>query len=286
MSVKYVLFANLLLLSVLPAYSQSILYFDDFSGDSSDPLNGTTPDTTIDSNVWEAYDSNALDSSNYSTDGTWTANGSSNDGNTSGSFSAFLNFQPELGRLYTLTVELKNDSETNKFASFGFCQGNATDKHVWLADVRANSWSVYRGINSVKIRNDTYTTAGNINTSSNHEDVTVLYSDDPSLKLAIDLKTTSSTEYELSYYYYDSLDVKTLITGSAASYTIDPTVINSDFNYVFINNHSADVDFDSLTLSSTVIPELNSMVTLFACAIITVLCMNRRFSNLPKFPTT
>lgn len=112
----------------------AVIYQDDFSGDGTANLAGTTPDTTTGGNTWIA-----------STD--WK-----NDGSLAGAVNAgdnaFLAFTPSTGTVYTLTVSLATPSgSTNATAwgAVGFTADNLlTDFDFWQSTNNASPWVLYR----------------------------------------------------------------------------------------------------------------------------------------------
>jgi autotransporter-associated beta strand protein len=97
----------LIVSSFTAAYGQTTIYSDDFSGLSTSPLNGTTPDVTAD-------------------DATWVAgNGLRANGSTTAVYTAALPFQPQPNRIYNLSAILNSLSTTandNNWTGLGFLQ--------------------------------------------------------------------------------------------------------------------------------------------------------------------
>lgn len=86
-----------------------ILYQDDYSGSSSNPLNATTPDMTIGANTWNATTFRA-------------------DGSVAGYGYGVLPFVPVSGKIYTLSATLNNNSSVN-WMTIGFVT-TLTDTNV------------------------------------------------------------------------------------------------------------------------------------------------------------
>jgi hypothetical protein len=80
------------------AQAQStILYFDNFDGESTVRLHGTTPDTTIGTNTWEARNLETTPARNPMADGSFAGGGS-------GQAGGVLPFTLEAGKVYTFTL--------------------------------------------------------------------------------------------------------------------------------------------------------------------------------------
>jgi len=139
------LFATSAILALAAVSVQATtIYQDDFSGADTDPLNGTTPDTTTTSNTWLA-----------STD--WLANGTAVTGvNTAtNDDNAFLAFTPSAGNIYTLSATMSTPTTPGTWVAIGFTEtanlegsGNA----FWQNIATTNStvpWLLYRNSTNI-----------------------------------------------------------------------------------------------------------------------------------------
>lgn len=102
-------------LLIFTAATSAQIYFDDFSGEPTVDLNGTTPDVRPGDEVWIAGE-NAQH---------WKADGSkSQDGQST----AWLPFTPASGLIYALSLDVNPDiSDSNDWFSIGFSETNSTD---------------------------------------------------------------------------------------------------------------------------------------------------------------
>ena len=112
----------------IPAQA-AVIYQDDFSGLSTDALNGQAPDIRPGSETWVA-------GSEWKADGTVTATNNDN--------SAFLAFTPTAGNIYTLSATFTQPSggNSNGWAGIGFTDTNTTTSSFWAND--AAPWFLWR----------------------------------------------------------------------------------------------------------------------------------------------
>lgn len=133
---SHCILAALSLIIAGPASATIVLYQDDFSGSSSDPLNGTTPDTTIGATFWTANTG-------------WRADGSISSAGVN-SQNAFLPFTPVPGFVYTLTSTLNKPTGSGggTWAAVGFTEVDVLDIGFWVAPNDAGPWILYRANNN------------------------------------------------------------------------------------------------------------------------------------------
>jgi hypothetical protein len=107
-----VLYLLLGILATIPptAFAQTVLYAEDFAGDATTALSGTTPDTTTNAATWIA-------GSRFKTDGILTA--------ATGNHGAWLPFIPTPGNSYAVTADLNTTAGGQNWISLGF-SGAAT----------------------------------------------------------------------------------------------------------------------------------------------------------------
>jgi len=120
-----------------------VLYSDDFSGASTDPLHATTPDTTIGTSTWIAHP-------NWRADGSIA--GATGTGTLANDQSAFLAFVPQTGKIYTLSATLAKPTGTGggMWAGIGFTNdtlgtaaGNNSES-FFAGTNAAGPWMLYR----------------------------------------------------------------------------------------------------------------------------------------------
>ncbi len=107
--------ATLALLGFAGPTAAGVIYQDNFTGGATTPLSGTTP--TIDNGTSLAW------FNQWNT--AWMANGSVIATSNSDLEVAALDFTPQSGQIYTLSINLNPTSGSN-FMSFGFTNGNGS----------------------------------------------------------------------------------------------------------------------------------------------------------------
>ena len=100
--------------------SATVIYQDNFSGSSSTPLAGQTP--TIDNGPSTSW------SNQWNT--AWMDNGFVTVTSSTDLEVASLEFTPQIGQIYTLSLSLNPTSGSN-FMAFGFTNGNGTGAPFW-----------------------------------------------------------------------------------------------------------------------------------------------------------
>ena len=100
------LLAAALLAVTISSASANVIYLEEFSGDGSVTVDGLAPTITTDGNTWASQ--NLQGSTMVTTDGVYTANAGC----------ALLSFEPELNKVYTLSVEMNHLGI--KYLGFGF----------------------------------------------------------------------------------------------------------------------------------------------------------------------
>jgi hypothetical protein len=109
-----------------------VIYSDDFSGDSTSTLVGTTPDNGAVGEVWQGIETGAQ----WTTDGAIT--------NTADqSRIAYLDFVPATGNVYTLTVDVSHLNQARAFY-FGFMSSVPTEGQSFFNGI-ASPWMRIQG---------------------------------------------------------------------------------------------------------------------------------------------
>lgn len=114
--------------SLVHSSAATILYEHHFTGSSADSLNGVTPDTTINTNVWTANSA-------------WRADGSVSTGDTARG--AFLPFSPQGGLIYTLEATLISAGTGNTWLGVGFTGNDGVSAS--FQSQNASPWVLHRG---------------------------------------------------------------------------------------------------------------------------------------------
>jgi hypothetical protein len=123
------------------AFAVTVLYYDDFSGASTDALHGTTPDTTIATNTWSAKNTA---NTTFRADGSIAGTSGTAAQNTG---SAYLSFTPTVGYIYTLDVRLSQPTGTSaaEWAGIGFSNSLTIDNsHNVAAPNGGMPWMLWR----------------------------------------------------------------------------------------------------------------------------------------------
>lgn len=228
-TIQNVIAAGLALLSG-PIHGATVLYSDNFSGDGTANLNGTTPGTTIGTNTWSA-NTNIKD------------NGSVASVTTNSDRAAGLAFTPTptVGNVYTLSVTLAaptgGRTASSPWFAFGFTDALNTGS---IPDATFTSWMLWR-------TDDAGTTSGDINlflglgTGNGFAGNPVAAAVTGTQTLSIVLDTTA-TLWSVEWFQGAS-------SLGTMDYTANPTI-----NNLFIaSNAGAGFDLDSMSL--TVVPE-------------------------------
>ncbi|MGE4489874.1 MAG: hypothetical protein AB7E95_10070 [Kiritimatiellales bacterium] len=121
------------LLAIHAVNASVIIYSDDFSGDGSSSLIGTTPDTAPGGEVWQGLTSGAQ----------WTTDGAiTNEADQSRI--AYLDFTPETGNVYTLTVDVTHINKLRAFY-FGFLTDTPAEGESFFTTGMASPWMRIQG---------------------------------------------------------------------------------------------------------------------------------------------
>jgi len=113
-----------------PAQDAQILYFEDFNGSASEPLQGKVPNKCQEFATWQ---------SGGDADSEWKA-----DGSIKGSADpvALLPFKPESGKVYTLSIDIVDIQGYKGWLALGFTEANAVNR-VFIAQ-KPNGWMLHR----------------------------------------------------------------------------------------------------------------------------------------------
>jgi len=214
-----------LALAAVPANAATVLlYSDDFSGSSANPLDGTTPDTTTGTNTWIAHE-------NWKADGSIAATSSGQDHN------AFLAFTPTSGFIYTLSATLpqpSGSSGSGRWAAIGFTNatlGATTASNAfWDGANAATAWMLYRDSNNIAAFAGPGTAGGSGN---------IAYSGTRTMTVVLD---TTAAQWKVEWF----VDATSIHEWT---YTTNPTI-----SYVGLGRaNGVGADFSSFSL--TAIPE-------------------------------
>ena len=120
-----------------PPTIEAVLYSDDFSGDGSGGLVGTTPDVTTDAATWSGLTVGTI----------WQDNGSITNNNNQRR-NVFLPFTPEANKIYTAQIDYVRIGTTDSFA-FGFTETNTANAGFPLIadDLNASPWMTSFAVN-------------------------------------------------------------------------------------------------------------------------------------------
>jgi hypothetical protein len=119
-------------LLMIHAVNATVIYSDDFDGDGTSSLIGTTPDTTQSTEVWQGIESGAQ----------WTSDGAITD-TADQSRIAYLDFTPESGNVYTLSVDVSHLNKARAFY-FGFMSSVPTEGQSFFNGI-ATPWMRIQG---------------------------------------------------------------------------------------------------------------------------------------------
>ncbi|MDG0994697.1 MAG: PEP-CTERM sorting domain-containing protein [Akkermansiaceae bacterium] len=211
----------------------AVIYQDNFDNDiegtpTTGNLNGTTPDTTTGGNTWTA-DTNALRD--------WQADGSIDNGAASPDNNgyAFLEFTPESGKVYTLSIDMTITSGSGSWFGLGFMSTNNTTSAGFYQESTGDGapWMLLREGDTALAKSFAGPgTAGGVDLASR---------DGNTMSIVLD---TTGTDW-----------VATFNNGSESnSVTYTGLDISNDINYVgFGRNTTAIGSVDNFSL--TVVPE-------------------------------
>lgn len=120
-----------------PPTIETVLYSDDFSGDGSGGLVGTTPDVTTDSATWSGLEIGTI----------WQDNGSITNNNNQRR-NVFLPFTPEIGKIYTAKIDVVRIGADHSFG-FGFTETDTANAGFPLDsdDLKASPWMTSYAVN-------------------------------------------------------------------------------------------------------------------------------------------
>jgi PEP-CTERM motif len=222
-------------------HAQTVIYFDDFSGSSSNNLDGTAPDISPGAQLWTGGLNRFL------------ADGSYNSISSVSPVNIRLPFAPVSGTIYTISVGLNMDVGANSW--FGMALSNATsgagifpstatnlpnptnssDAHIY--QVNSNTTIIDGGGNVFKNRTTVATShligSGNININE----------DASSQNLIMVLDTTQSA-WAMSYFREQN-GQKTQI-GTTDTWTTNPTI--DKVNLIISGGISGSLDHFSITV--------------------------------------
>lgn len=202
----------------------AVIYSDDFSGDGSSGLVGTSPDVTPGGETWSGLTIGTV----WNDDGTITVD---NDQKRN----VFLPFTPEAGKEYTVKIDVVRIGTLDMF-SFGFTTNNAANEGFPLAgqSLGASPWMKSLGSNGDVI---TYTGPANSGDGSS-----VSVSDADSFNTLEMVLNTSNTAWTVEFFLNgESIRSETFAT-------------NPDINYVgFGRYNQGTFQVDNFELS--VVPE-------------------------------
>ena len=226
-------------LAASSAQAATTLYYDDFGGDGLSDLNGTTPDTTIGTNIWEA-------STRWDNDGSVDPNAQKPEDN------AFLAFNPVAGNIYTLSASLAIplNAEGKNWAAIGFTEDNTLDNAFW--ENNGGPWVIYR--ETTQVMSDKGPGIAGLVDEGNHTGP---------ISLSIVLDTTNATDWTAQW----SVDGNIVrVAESIGTRTI---------KYVGLGrSNGVEADFSSFELTS--IPEPSSYALLAGCFGLTWVMLRRR----------
>ena len=214
------------------ANADIVLYSEDFSGDDTTNLHGTTPDTTIGSSTWIAHEN-------------WKADGSIAGGTSlnvpAADHSAFLAFTPTAGTIYTLsaTLDKPDGGASGMWAGIGF-----TNDTLGTA-VGNNGESFFAGTNAAgpwmlwRANNDQIAAFGGPGTANGSGNLAGYGTGPQTLTIVLD---TTDTAWKAEWF-----------VGNDSIYTFTYTT-NPTISYIGLGReNNAAADFSSFSL--TVIPE-------------------------------
>lgn len=217
----------------LPAQATTI-YQDDFSGTSSDNLNGTTPDTSPGGETW------AGDNSDFNADGSVVGIG------TAG---VWLPFVPEfgVGKIYTLSADINMTSGGSNKLSLGFIAQKNNNGDVVRgfgnALLRAN-----RGYEEEADEGQFFTGKGDFGLQYNY----TAPNGSQELKIVLDVSDASSAAWTMEFF------LNNVSQGAAAANASGDL---TDIKYIgFSRFEIANGTIDNLLL--TVVPEPATIVLL------------------------
>jgi hypothetical protein len=243
-------------LLVMPAQAApTVLYSDNFSGDGTADLHGTTPDTTIGTNTWVAS-SYIKDDGSAAVDTTKTGSG-------------FLAFTPEANKVYTLSVTLDQPTHIanggGKWFAMGFANSDETQTNAFqgAGTIDPSPWMLWRSTRDTTLGNDLRMFMGPNTLGGDTLAVDPGLSPAGNHTLSIVLDTTAALW--TSDFQLDG------VSQWKETFTANPTI-----NQVRIGRNGG-VGFNVDTLSLTVVPEPATVGMLGLGAVLTLLV--RRFKN-------
>ena len=254
MRIRVMFLAMVVAVIACSTVSAGRIIYDDFDGDSTTNLVGTTADI---GGVWAGSGNDVIKA-----DGSMTTIGTSIDS------TAYQAFTLEEGKVYTLSADVILNSSSANFMSFGFANsvGEGTSP-IW-DDANPHAWMYlhWQSVRGVKffIGGDGPGSIGR--TGAQKIGNTVL---DTTVNLKIELDTTNTSSYTASWFingvkanWYQGYDTDTSILGKVL------------LDHVFINVHrNAAGSVDNFELS--VVPE-PATICLLALGGLTAMMRRRR----------
>lgn len=232
----------------------AVIYQEDFDGNNTTSLNGTAPNVAPGAQTWTSSTTVVI-----RTDGSIASTGGA---------SAWLPYAFAANQIYTLTatVDIVYQSGSVTPVGIGFTTNTplssaavnlaASGDYGILQARRGGSWAFFEG----DTNNDATTAAGTGLFTSNR--------DNYEIKLVLD---TSAANWTLAGYMNGTqVDLNGASTGMLFTYTTNPGVTGVGFNYA-----SSSYNFESFTLSSSVVPEPH-VATLAAASGLVLVVFRRR----------
>ena len=223
-------FAAVAMAFIAGAANAAVIFSDDFSGDATVDLNGTTPDVTTGGATWVA-------TSNYKADGSFTLDAPA---------TMSLAFTPVDGSVYTLDAQIE-DLGGNHWAQLGFGNGQPTDA-LWSG----RAWNLLRIASDTGNSHATY--LKDLNGGAGWSSLGLLrYADDLDVRIVLD--TTGGTGSWTATYYAKAGNVGTYTEVRSAVTLTDETIDSVGFSTY---NAANEGKLNSFSLSDDTITDPNA----------------------------
>jgi hypothetical protein len=183
-----------MVLSSTSLRAETVIYSDDFSGDSATALNGTAPDIRPGSETW-------LAGASYKADGSVVGADNNN---------VFLPFTPMSGKIYILSLDVNVTAGGDAWFAFGFTAGNNTTANFANFPINAAPWLLER--QDATSTDQTYALTG-ANISGY-----VFYNQPPGPKTLKVVLDTRRAQWRAAWY------IGNVLLRGAVTYDTNPTI--------------------------------------------------------------